>query len=252
MLLTEEVNAAIRGLYDAGATETVVIDGHGDGAINSALLDKRALYSRGWSMPYLFGLDADFDAIIWIGQHAKAGTIGSHIAHTDGFMVLDQQINGVSLGEYGQNAAVAGSFGTPAIFASGERALTKEVKELTPWVHTVQVKYGVCRDNGADCTTEEYERHNWGAVHVHPQVARERIYEGAKAALEDFIKNPDKFKVYCPKPPYVFETWIRKSNEGPGQYIIKKHDSNLLQMFVGDYEIFEEGTYELPYEFIKK
>ena len=42
VLLTEEVNAAIRGLYDAGATETVVIDAHGPGAINIELLDKRA------------------------------------------------------------------------------------------------------------------------------------------------------------------------------------------------------------------
>ena len=51
--------------------------------------------------------------------------------------------------------------------------LTEEVKELTPWVHTVEVKYGICRDNGANCDTEQYTRHNWGAVHVHPEVARE-------------------------------------------------------------------------------
>lgn len=251
ILLAQEVNAAICGLYDAGATETVVIDAHGPGAINTLLLDKRALYSRGWDVSYQFGLDDSFDAIIWIGQHAKAGTIGSHLSHTGTFYVLEQRINGISVGEYGENAAVAGFYGTPAIFAAGERALAEEVKELTPWVHTVEVKYGVRMDNGANCSAEQYAKHNWGAVHVHPEVARERIYNGAKAALEDYIKHPEKFKVFCPKPPYVFETWIRKRTEHPAQKIVRRHDSDLLEMFNAEYEIHEEGTYELPYTYIR-
>lgn len=251
VLLTEEVNAAIRGLYDAGATETVVIDAHGPGAINTELLDKRALYSRGWAVNYQFGLNDGFDAVIWVGQHAKAGSIGSHLTHTGCFYVLEQRVNGISMGEYGLNAIVAGFYGTPAIFAAGERALAKEVKELTPWVHTVEVKYGICRDNGANCDTEQYTRHNWGAVHVHPEVARERIYNGAKAALEDFIKNPEKFQPYCPEPPFVFETWLRKRKEYPEEKIVRRHDTDLLKMFNAPYEIFKAGTYELPYAFEK-
>ncbi len=251
VLLTEEVNAAIKGLYDAGATETVVIDAHGPGAINTVLLDKRALYSRGWDVTYQFGLNDGFDAIIWVGQHAKAGTILSHLTHTGTFYVLEERINGMSVGEYAINAFVAGMYGVPAVFVAGERALKEEVMEITPWVHFVEVKHGVTRDNGAKCDAESYAKHNWGAIHVHPEVARQRIYEGAKAALEDFIKNPDKFKPVCPKPPYTFEIWTRKRKEYPAEKIVKRHDTNLLKALNGEYEIYAEGTYELPYEYKK-
>jgi len=251
VLLTEEVNAAVKGLYEAGATETVVIDAHGPGAINTMLLDKRASYSRGWDVTYQFGLNDGFDAIIWVGQHAKAGTIGSHLTHTGTFYVLEERINGMPVGEYAINAFVAGMYGVPAIFVSGERALKDEVMEITPCVHFVEVKYGTRRDNGAKCDAEKYAKHNWGAVHVHPEVARERIYEGAKAALADFIKNPEKFKPVCPQPPYTFEIWTRKRKEYPAEKIIKRHDTDLLKALNGEYEIYKEGTYELPYEYKK-
>lgn len=249
-LLTEEVNAAIRGLFDAGADEAVVIDAHGPGAINLSILDSRVLYSRGWRAPYNFDLDMGFDAIVWVGQHAKSGTIGSHLTHTGSFYVLEERINGISVGEYGENAAMAGFYGVPAIFAAGERALRDEVMEITPWVHTVEVKFGVTRDNGANCDAEAYAKHNLGAVHCHPEVARERIYKGAKEALLDFKANPEKFKIFCPKPPYVFETWLRERKEYPAQYIVRRHENDLLKMFNAEYEIHEKGTYDPPCEYI--
>ncbi|MBE6912355.1 MAG: hypothetical protein E7473_07505 [Ruminococcaceae bacterium] len=249
ILLTEEVNAAIRGFFDAGADEIVVIDGHGYGAINTLLLDKRALYSRGWGVPYQFGLNDNFDAIAWIGQHAKAGTMESHISHTGNFGVLEKRINGISIGEYGQYTMISGFYGVRTIFASGERALTKEVKSLTPWVHTVEVKYGVTRDNGANCTAEEYADHNLGAVHVHPEVARERIYKGAKEALLDFIANREKFEIFCPKPPYIQEMWLRKSENRPAQKWINRHDTDIVKMCSSEPEILAEGKYEAPYIF---
>ncbi len=249
ILLTEEVNAAIRGLCDAGADEIFVIDGHGPGAINTLLLDERALYSRGWAVPGEFGMNDDFDAIIWVGQHAKAGTLKSHITHTGYFDVIDQKLNGISVGEYGETAMIAGFFGYPAIFASGERALKEEVEALTPWVHTVEVKYGVTLDNGVDCTCEEYAEHNLGAVHVHPNVARERIYKGAKEALEDFIANPEKFKVLKVEPPYVCERWYRKwEDKAPYKQIIRNDTDMVKAIFCTDNaEILPEGTYEMPY-----
>ena len=247
MLLTEEVNAAIRGLFDAGADEVVVIDGHGYGGINPILLDRRALYSRDWGRYHVYGLDDNFDAMIWIGQHAKAGTVQAHLAHTGMCDVYERRLNGISVGEYGEDGAVAGYFGTPTIFASGDRAFVAEAKALTPWVHAVEVKYGVTLDNGANCTTEEYEVHNLGAVHVHPEVARERIYKGAKAALEDFTANREKFKPFCPKPPYVFEQWIRRIGDKPAFKVVQRHDTDLIELFSAPVERYEEGTYELPY-----
>ena len=247
MLLTEEVNAAVRGFFDAGADEVVVIDGHGYGAINTLLLDKRAQYSRGWGVYHQFGLADHFDAFATVGQHAKAGTLKSHITHTGGFSVLEARINGISVGEYGQCVMISGFYGTPAIFAAGERAFCEEAKALTPWVHTAEGKYGVTLDNGANLSAEEYEVHNLGAVHVHPEVVRERIYAAAKASLEDFKENPGKFKVLCPKPPFIHEQWMRKTKEKPAWKFIRRHETDIVKMFRDPGEVLYEG-YEMPYE----
>ncbi|MBQ2741279.1 MAG: M55 family metallopeptidase [Oscillospiraceae bacterium] len=247
ILLTEEVNAAIRGFFDAGANEIFVIDGHGAGAINSSLLDERALYSRGWARYHEFGLSQGFDAYAFVGQHAKAGTKLSHLAHTGDPHVLEIRVNGISVGEYGQCAFIAGFYGTPVIFASGERAFCEEALALTPFVHTAETKYGVTLDNGKDCTAEEYWTHNLGAVHVHPNVARKRIYEGAKSALEEYIKNPEKFKPVCPEPPFVWECWLRKNKDTPACKQIRRHDSDILEMFSAKPEVLHEGEYSLPY-----
>ena len=246
ILLTEEVNAAIRGFFDAGATEIFVIDAHGHGAINASLLDERALYSRGWGIFYEFGLSAGWDAVAWVGQHAKSGTKLSHLAHSGDPCVLEARLNGISVGEYGEFLFIAGSYGTPVIFASGERAFCEEARDLAPFVHTAETKYGVTLDDGKDCNAEEYWEHNLGAVHVHPKVAHRRIYDGAKAALEDFIADPGKFKAICPNPPFIHELWIRKTKDAPPCKQIRRHDSDILEMFAANPEIFNEGEYDLP------
>ena len=247
MLLTEETNAAIRAFFDAGADEVFVIDGHGPGAIDTILLDERAQYSRGWAVHHQFGLNENLDAIAWVGQHAKAGTVLSHMTHTGYWDVYESRINGISVGEYGECAMIAGFYGTPAIFVSGERAFIKEAKELTPWVHGVEVKRGVTLDNGSHCDADEYRVHNLGAVHVSPKVARERIYAGAKCAMEDFLANPEKFKAFCPKPPFVYETWFRKFGNVPARLEIRRHESDIVAMYSALKEVIPEGEYELPY-----
>ena len=72
-----------------------------------------------------------------------------------------------------------------------------------------------------------------------------------KNIVNEHIKNPEKFKPVCPEPPYVFETWTRKRKEYPAQKIIKRHDKDLLKALNDKYEEYEEGTYELPYEYEK-
>ena len=252
VLLTEEVNATIRGFYAAAGDEIeriLVIDGHGPGGINPELLDPRAEYSRGWGVVHQFNLHEGFDVFANIGQHAKAGTLRSHLTHTGSTNVIDIRINGISVGEYGESVMKSGFYGTPAIFAAGERAFCEEAKALTPWVHTAETKYGVTEDNGLYLSAEEYRAHNTGAVHVHPNVARRRLYEGAKAALEDWMANPEKFKLLCPEAPFVRECWFRAENGAPGYKIVQRHESDIVKMYSMPVERYPEGTYELPYEY---
>ena len=250
VLLTEEINACIRGFCDAAGDEIeriFVVDGHGWGGINPMLLDERAEYSRGWAKLHRFGLEENFDVVAVVGQHAKAGTLRSHLTHTGMPIRIDVRINGISVGEYGETVFKAGFYGTKAIFASGERALCEEAKALTPWVHTAETKYGVTEDNGAYLSDEEYWVHNLGAVHVHPNVARKRIYEAAKECMQDYMQNPDKFKALCPEPPFVYEEWLRKSGGRPAVKNIMRHDTDIIEMYSSPVESIPDGMYEMPY-----
>ena len=238
-LLTEETNAAIEGFFAAGADEITVIDGHGAGGIDPVLLDERAEYSRGWGVFHQFGLNDGFDAVAWVGQHAKAGTKLAHMPHTGSTNVLEYRFNGISMGEFGKCAAIAGFYGTPVLFGAGDRAFTEEARALIPQIHTVAVKRGVTLDDGADCSDREYENHNLGAVHLHHNRACALIREGARRALEDFLAHRENYRPFCPAPPFVSETWFRREKDCPARYVVQRHDSDLVAVFSAPCEVTE-------------
>jgi D-amino peptidase len=199
--LTLEANAVIEGFLKGGAKEVVVADGHGPGSINVKLLDSRAKLMRGWSAGFPFLLDKSYDAVAWVGQHAKAGTEFAHLAHTQYFDYLDLSVNGLSIGEFGQLALCAGELGIPAIFGSGDEAFTKEAKALLPGIETVSVKTGTTPGRGDDLTTQAYLKQNSAAIHLPPAKARELINEGAYQAVRQIKKNPSD-KIIALKPPF--------------------------------------------------
>ena len=236
--LTEEVNAAIEGFYTAfgaampsAALEITVIDGHGQGGIDPWLLDKRALLSRGWGVPHQFGLNDNFDAAAWIGQHAKSGTLAAHMAHTGSCDVLDFKINGVSMGEFGQCAAIAGFYGAAVLFGSGDRAFCDEAKALTQRIHTVEVKHGVNLKDGSECDAAAYRNHTLGAVHLHPLKARELIRQGAEKALLDFLANRSQYEpLLVPRMKlrwrYISEVWYRDKHKET-----RRHKTDIVEMY---------------------
>ena len=224
-LLTEEVNAAVDGFCAAGAEKIVVQDGHGHGAINGLLLDERAELQRGWGLhPYPFGVDQGFDCIAWVGQHPKAGTLHGHICHTGNFGVLDLSINGISVGEFGECGFCALEYGVVPIFGSGCLAFTREAEALFPGIQTVAVKRGLMEDPGDDCTEEQYEHWNAGAIHLsHPKACR-LIRDGAYAALTRFREKPESFCRDFPAPPYTLVTKLRPSKDRPEIRVLTKKD----------------------------
>ena len=190
-LLTGEVNAAIEGFFDAGADEILVADGHGWGGIDHEQLDARVEVLSRWTGGYAFGVDETFDYMAHVGQHAKAGTSMAHLSHTGNMTVLDLSINGLSVGEFGQLVLCTGEMDVRAIFAAGDRAFTEEAQALLPGIETAEVKRGTVGGSGDECDADAYRERNTGAIHVHPEVARRRIREGARKALaraqaEDF------------------------------------------------------------------
>lgn len=145
-LMTDEVNAVIAALLQRGPAEIVVNDSHGDHQnLLHTELDPRAVYIQGSIKPLgmVAGLDASFDAAIFIGYHARAGTANGFLAHTGSGAVKGLWINDVEVGEGGMNAAFAGSVGVPVIFASGDSVFTDQFATLLPGVEVVTTKVAV-------------------------------------------------------------------------------------------------------------
>ena len=213
-LLTLEINAAICGFLEAGATEILVADGHGPGAIDIELLDPRVEYLRGWGEgPYPLCLDTSFDAIGWVGQHAKAGTEYGHMAHTQSTAILDLSINGVSVGEFGQVVMCASELGVRSIFGSGDRAFAREAEALVPGIETVAVKQGVKPGTGNDLSQEAYARFTSSARHLHPERARRLVREGAAQSVRR-AKRED-FGIVPLSPPFERVTVMRADEDNP-------------------------------------
>jgi D-amino peptidase len=236
-LLTREVNAAIRGFVEGGFSDILVCDGHGAGAIDIERLDPRARLIRGWDKGerragnWPFGLDASFDAVAFVGQHAKAGTAYSHITHTGWFNICDLTVNGLSVGEYGQLALVAGEMGVPVVFASGEKALCEEVAALTPWVVTAAVLEGTIGGTGDELSGEAYERFHYGAIHLQPRAARQLIHDRALTAARLFDTHRDRFEPLKMEPPFRLVCSVRRYKGRPAEVIEFVSPSPLHDVF---------------------
>ena len=175
VLMTGEVNAAVAGAFDAGSTRVKVAEGHN--AIDILQLDERATLvpARYPAMAPYQGWDEGFDALLQIGKHAMAGTPDGVLAHTGSGRVEFLEINGIRVGESGNEAAQAGEYGFPTVMISGDRAVCREMEELLGDIETAAVKTGYTNLH-AEC--------------LHPNVARRLIREKVNTALkrlDDFV-----------------------------------------------------------------
>ena len=224
-LLTEEVNAAVAGFFAGGATEIVVAIGHRYDSLDRELLDPRVDMLTGHFRPiWPWGLDKSFDALAFVGQHAKAGSSYAHLAHTGSFAALDFRVNGISIGEYGGLSFCAMELGIPVIFAAGDRALTLEAQALTPGVFTVAGKHGLIADDGdsATLTAVEYQNRNLASCQRSPRVVREELTRTAQAAAEQFLRDKTVFHYPDLQPPYRIALIQRRTEDcGPTAFYVE-------------------------------
>jgi D-amino peptidase len=149
-LLTGEVNAAVDGLLEGGATEVVVWDGH-DGSRTLSVLDihPKAKLLTGMPVSPTLELDASFSAVVFIGQHAMAGAEDGILSHSYSSQGIQNiWVNNKRVGEIGPRVMLAGHFGVPVIMLSGDRAACREIRDLVPDVECAEVKSGASRTAG--------------------------------------------------------------------------------------------------------
>ena len=147
-----EINTAVRALFNGGADEVYVWDGHGGGNnFDPALIDPRAkqiLTSSVYS-PQRFDClkDQNFDGVIFIGYHAREGT-GGVLAHT--YTSVNNQyikINGVPYGEFELDCCSIGALGVPALFACADDVALSQIQAFAPEIVTVITKYAKGRNS---------------------------------------------------------------------------------------------------------
>jgi len=106
-LLTLEVNSAISGAFEAGATE-VLVSSHWDAQnIDIEILDHRARLVRAFPRPLAMmqGIDDTFDAVVLIGYHAGEGTPSAILSHTmSSARIFELKLNDTAVPEAGLNA----------------------------------------------------------------------------------------------------------------------------------------------------
>ncbi len=143
--MTAEVNAAIEGAREEGATEIVVSDSHGTG-LNLLMdeLPQDIQLVRSWPRPLgmMEGIDESFSAAIFLGYHSSASNTDGIVAHTVSSTALTcVKINGTEMSEAGINALIAGHFGVPVVMMSGDDAAVTEVSNMLGPIEGAVVKW---------------------------------------------------------------------------------------------------------------
>jgi D-amino peptidase len=230
-LLTDEINAVIKGALDGGANEFVVNDSHHDMRnLRPQDLTGLATLITGKHKPlYMMeGLDASFDGVCFVSYHGSIGAEHAVLSHTyNPRAIWEVRINGEIVGESGINALVAAHYGVPIILVTGDAVTAKEAESIAPDAEKVVVKQSLGR---------------FAAAHVHPTIACQMLRDGAYRAVSNITTmRPPEFTLPVPLEVTFLvadmaemAAWIRGVERVGPRTVILSNDNllDLYRMFV--------------------
>jgi len=193
-LLAGEVNAAVQGFFEGGADEVVVWDGHdGSQTLSALTIHPRALLLSGVLGPTMT-LERHYAAIAFVGQHAEAGTPNGVMSHSYSSLgIQTMRVNGKAMGEIETRAALAGAFGVPVIFLSGDKAAADEIHAIIPGAEAVAVKEGLgrytCISKSAEAARAATQDHARAAMAKLGAIAPYRIDGPVTIEIEYTTRN---------------------------------------------------------------
>jgi D-amino peptidase len=223
-IMTASVNVAVRGAFDGGACEVLIADGHANGRnILLEELDLRAHLNIGPNFPYgmLKGIETGVQAVMYIGYHARAGTLNAALCHTWSGSIVNVWLNGILVGEIGLNASVCGHFGAPVILISGDQSACAEATELLGPIETAIVKRAFSHA-GAECLplADAYQRIN---------AAAQRAVTRLKAG-----DVPQPYHLTCPITLTVELNGVEKADQAQIMPGVHRLDSRRLEYTADD------------------
>ncbi|MEW6322809.1 MAG: M55 family metallopeptidase [Acidobacteriota bacterium] len=226
--LTADVNAAIAGLTAGGATEIVVVDGHGSGngdgpdVLEDQLTPPAAMHYRSTPFDiYMDSYDHSIDAIVAIGMHAGAGNRTGFLAHTYNAHDIEYRVNGVPFNETMILAMGAARLKIPVVMVSGDDQLEREVRRSLPWARYATVKHAVNVGKAEPLPREEASRRIETA-------AREALQALAQMEPMEFA-GPYRFALKFEEPSQAANAALFPGSE-PGA------DTQTVQVRAHDFE----------------
>ena len=156
--MTMEANAAAEGFFQAGATSVVINDSHG--GMRNILIEElhpdiELITGSPKPMVMMEGVSNEFDAVAFVGYHARMGSHGV-LSHTiSGGAVAEIKVNGRVLGEGGINAAIAAEYGLPVILVAGDDACIAEANHDYKPAVTVVTKKAITRNSARSLTPQK-------------------------------------------------------------------------------------------------
>lgn len=154
----KEVNIATSALFDSGAELVAVWDNHGGGGnIDFDKIDKRVIKinARADKRRFDFVREYGFDGIVYLGYHAREGTLGAVLAHTYSSVAIQYvKIDGVAVGELDIDTYIAATYGIAPIFAASDDICISQFDALAPDAVKVVTKIAKGR-NAAEFKDED-------------------------------------------------------------------------------------------------
>ncbi len=190
-IATEITSIVCEALHEEGVDEIVVADSHGPMVnIRPEKIPDYVHLIRGYPRPLSMVTGGfECDMAIFLGYHAKPGTMKSTFDHTySGRSFHKVKINGVEVSEYLLNAYVLGYRGVPVVMVAGDDKLIEEVMETAPWIETVVLK-------------KSYGRYS--AQSPSMRKLREMLTYAAKRSIRKF--NEKRVKPLIPSTPVNVE-----------------------------------------------
>jgi D-amino peptidase len=196
--MTAEALAAIAGAREAGATQFVVADSHGN---EQNLLIERfpvgTTIVRGSPRPLgmMEGIDSTFSAVFFVGYHAATTDPRGVRAHTISSATFAAvKINGRPAAESALNAAIAGYFGVPVTMISGDADAVGELQEIAPAAEGAVVKRSISFHSAATMPPEQSQ----ALIKAKARAAMERLKEMKPYVVRGPVQLEITYKNYTP------------------------------------------------------
>lgn len=236
--MTAETLAAITGAKEAGATEIVVSDSHGN--MQNLLIERfpadiQIVRSSPRPLSMMQGIDSTFDAAIFIGYHSGTANpqgVRAHTMSSARFAGID--LNGTPAAESRVNAAIAGHYGVPVVLITGDDAATAELKAVLGDVETAVVKRAIGFHSAITSTPEAAQN----LIRERTKVALQRRASFKPYKVATPVRLDITFKSYRPAEILAYLPIVERTTSHAVRYSGRNMiDVMRFLVFVGSYSV---------------